>query len=47
VTKQVKSKQAKIAQGAAVASVILVLIIFLLGRRSGKKKSTVVEIRRV
>jgi hypothetical protein len=47
VTTTVKSKQARIAQGAAVAAVIVVLIFFLLGKRSGRKKTTVVEIRRV
>jgi hypothetical protein len=32
---------------AGVVGVVLVLVFFLLGRRSGKKKSTIVEIRRV
>ena len=32
---------------AGVVGVVLVLFFFLLGRRSGKKKSTIVEIRRV
>jgi hypothetical protein len=32
---------------AAGAGVVIVLLVFLLGRRSGKKKTTIVEIRRV
>jgi len=37
-----------IAQMAAIGGVLLlILLAYLLGRRKGKKKSTVVEIRRV
>jgi hypothetical protein len=32
---------------AGVLGLVLVMVFYLLGRRSGKKKSTVVEIRRV
>jgi hypothetical protein len=32
---------------AGVVGVIVVLVFFLLGRRSGKRKSTIVEIRRI
>jgi hypothetical protein len=32
---------------AGVLGLALVIVFFLLGRRSGKKKSTIVEIRRV
>jgi hypothetical protein len=32
---------------AGVVGVVLVVVFYLLGRRSGKKKSTIVEIRRV
>ena len=32
---------------AGVVGLVLVIVFYLLGRRSGKKKSTVVEIRRV
>ena len=35
-----------IAVGAGLAFILLV-IFFVLGRRSGKKKSTIVEIRRI
>jgi hypothetical protein len=40
------TKQYAIAAGAAVA-VAVVAAAFLLGRRKGKKKTTVVEVRRV
>ena len=32
---------------AGVAAVVLLLIVFLLGKRSGKRKTTLLEIRRV
>ncbi len=39
-------KKKAVVGGSAVA-VILLLIIYVLGRNAGKKKSTVVEIRRL
>jgi hypothetical protein len=39
-------KKTALSVGAGVA-VAIIMIFFLLGRRSGKKKSTIVEIRRV
>ena len=39
-------KQTLIAAGAGVG-MFLMLVFFLLGRRSGRKKTTLVEIRRV
>jgi hypothetical protein len=39
-------KQTLMAAGAGVG-MLLMLVFFLLGRRSGKKKTTLVEIRRV
>ncbi|HAP75480.1 MAG TPA: hypothetical protein DCR14_05295 [Acidimicrobiaceae bacterium] len=39
-------KQSLVAIGAGVG-VVLLLLFFLLGKRSGKKKTTLVEIRRV
>ena len=39
-----KSKAVPIAAAAAVA---VVVVVFLIGRRVGKKKSTIVEIRRI
>jgi hypothetical protein len=44
---QVESKKTSIASVAAGAGVIVLVIMFLLGRRSGKKRSAVVEIRRI
>ena len=41
---EAKPKLAAVAAGGAIA---LMLIFFLLGKRSGKKKSAIVEIRRV
>jgi len=40
------AKGAGVAASAAVAGVVVVLV-FLLGRRSGKKRRTIVEVRRV
>ena len=39
-------KQTLLTAGATVAALI-VLVVFVLGRRAGKKKTTIVEIRRV
>ena len=41
---EAKPKIATVAAGGAIA---LMLIMFLLGKRSGRKKSAIVEIRRV
>jgi len=38
---------AKAVPVLAIAGVILVIIVFLIGRRVGRTKSTVVEIRRI
>lgn len=40
-------KKQTLLTAAAVGGVVLLLIFFLLGKRSGKKKTTFVEIRRV
>ncbi|MCU1368291.1 MAG: hypothetical protein JWN39_3930 [Ilumatobacteraceae bacterium] len=40
------SKQTLMA-GAAACGFLLLLLVFLIGKRSGKKKTTLVEIRRV
>jgi hypothetical protein len=39
-------KQTLVATGAGIG-MFLMIVFFLLGRRSGKKKTTLVEIRRV
>jgi hypothetical protein len=43
---KVNDKKQTMTTIAIVAGVVFVLFVFLLGRRAGKKKSTVVEIRR-
>ncbi len=47
VQSKVDDKKSTIASVAAGGGIVLLLIFFLLGKRSGKKRSTVVEIRRV
>ena len=43
----VDNQRTNLMMAAGVIGVVLVLVFFLLGRRSGKRKSTIVEIRRV
>jgi hypothetical protein len=45
--KQVDDRKSTIMSIAGGVGLVVVLIVFLLGRRSGKKKTTFVEIRRV
>ena len=42
-----ESKKQTAVIGLGVASLIVMILAFLLGRRSGKKKSSVVEVRRM
>ena len=44
---QVDDRRNTFLTAAGIGGLLLVLTIFLLGRRSGKKKTTYVEIRRV
>ena len=44
---KVDDKKTTIARAAAGAGLVLMILFFLLGKRSGKKKSAIVEIRRV
>ncbi|HUC31947.1 MAG TPA: hypothetical protein VMS14_01015 [Ilumatobacteraceae bacterium] len=44
---KLQEKKTSILGAVAVAGVVLVVVFFLLGRRSGRKKTTLVEIRRV
>jgi hypothetical protein len=44
---KVEEQKTSIAAGAAAFGVVLLLVMFMLGKRSGKKKSAIVEIRRV
>ena len=44
---RVESKKVSLTKVGIAGGVVLVIIIFLLGKRSGHKKTTLVEIRRV
>ena len=44
---KVRSKKTRIIQGASIGAVVLILLVFVLGRRAGRKRTTIVEIRRV
>lgn len=44
---KVDDQKSTLATVAGVGGLLLVIIVFLLGRKSGKKKTTLVEIRRV
>jgi len=44
---KLEDKKSSILTVVAVTGVVLGLVFFLLGRRSGRKKTTLVEIRRV
>ena len=37
----------RLAVAGSIVAVILVLVVYLIGQRSGKRKSTVLEIRRL
>lgn len=47
VNTKVDDRKQTLVAGVAVAGLILLLAFFLLGKRSGKAKTTLVEIRRV
>ena len=44
---KVDDQKSTVATLAGIGGVLFVILVFLLGRRSGKKKTTIVEIRRV
>jgi hypothetical protein len=44
---QAESVRSTVLTAGVVAALILLLLVFLLGTRKGRKRSTVVEIRRV
>lgn len=46
VNSKVNDKKQTLTSAAVVGGVLLVLLVFLLGKRSGRKKSAFVEIRR-
>ncbi len=43
----IEDKKQNLVTAAAVGGIVLLLIFFVLGKRSGKRKTTFVEIRRV
>jgi hypothetical protein len=45
-TQTVETAKNQIVTAAAVAGVLLLIVMFLLGRRSGKRASAVIEVRR-
>ena len=47
VTERVESKRSTVLAGAGITVLLLLIIVYLLGRRTGKRKTTIVEIRRV
>jgi hypothetical protein len=44
---QVESARATVVTAGVVALILLLVVAFLLGARKGRKRSTIVEIRRV
>ena len=44
---QVDDKKSTFMTAAGIGGLLVVIIIFMLGKRAGKKKTTFVEIRRV
>jgi Na+/melibiose symporter-like transporter len=47
VVERVESKRSTVLTGVSIAAVIMLILVYLLGRRAGKRKTTIVEIRRV
>ncbi len=47
VKSDVMSEQQKILVGGVVALLVVLLVVFLVGKRSGRKRTTLVEIRRI
>ncbi|CAB4898819.1 unannotated protein [freshwater metagenome] len=44
---KVDDRKQPLVAGAVVGGILLLLVFFVLGKRSGKKRTTLVEIRRV
>jgi hypothetical protein len=44
---KVRDRKQTIISAVSVTAILLLLIVFLLGKRSGRRKTTLVEIRRV
>jgi len=47
VQRKVDDKKSAVVTGVAVGGIVLLVIFFLLGVRRGKRKTTLVEIRRL
>ncbi len=47
VQNKVSSKKNTLLAAGAVGVTVLLIVFFLMGKRSGKKKTTLVEIRRI
>ncbi len=47
VTGEVEERKQQVLSVLAVGGAVLLVVFFLLGRRSGRKRSTLVEIRRL
>lgn len=47
VQSKVESKRNTLVMAGAAGVTVLLIIFFLMGKRSGKKKTTLVEIRRI
>jgi hypothetical protein len=45
-TQTVETAKNQLVTAAAVAGILLLIVMFLLGRRSGKRASAVIEVRR-
>ena len=46
VNKQADSARSKVVTGGIIALVLTILLVFILGRRAGRKGTTIVEVRR-
>ena len=44
---KVVSQRTKIIRAASAAAVVVAVLIFVMGKRSGRKKTAIVEIRRI
>jgi hypothetical protein len=47
VTEEVESTRSQVVTVALAVGVGLVAVVFLIGRRNGRRRSTVVEVRRI
>ena len=47
MTTAADSAKGKATVAAAVGAVLLLLVVYLMGRKAGKRRSTIVEIRRL